>query len=313
MLAVSVAKLPPNQKAYHYEYKWDGVRAIAYWDGRSLRLTSRNGNEIAHRYPELLHATPALGPTPLILDGEIIAVDKQHRPSFALLQHRMHVEDRQAIARLSKSTPVTYMLFDLLYLDEWSTMTLPFADRRKLLEQLPLKEPLRLSPIVAGEGSVLLESARQAGMEGIVDKLSASVYEPGRRSGAWLKMKLTERQEFVIGGWVPEHGTNSSRVGALLLGVYEKSDGLHYVGKVGSGFDQQWHERLSEKLKGREEKTNPFGERISQAGVRFVRPEMVAEVEYRRWPPGAQVQQAAFKGLRDDKPARQVVDERAGE
>ena len=319
MLAVAVAALPSDQGAYQYEYKWDGVRAIAYWDGRKLRLTSRNGNEIAHRYPELGDGATTLGRRPMILDGEIIALDDRARPSFALLQQRMHVEDRAAIARLSTSIPVAYLLFDVLYLERNPTMGMPLSDRRALLERVRLRDPLRLSPAVVGEGETMLESAREQGLEGIIAKRNTSVYEPGRRSGAWLKMKLIARQEFVIGGWIPEQKTNPSRVGALLLGVHGGSgEGLHYVGKVGTGFDWQWHKRLTEKLKEREKQTNPFGERIATAGmrgmrgVRYVRPDLVAEVEYRRWPKGAQVQQAAFKGLRDDKPAERVVDERAG-
>ena len=314
MLALPALAMPAHPEAYHYEYKWDGVRAMVFWDRARLRILSRNHNHIEHRYPELDGISKALSPHQVILDGEIIAANRHNRPDFGLLQQRMHVENTQAIKRLRQLIPVTLMLFDLLYLNGHSTMVLPFVQRRALLEQLRLKDPhWGLSPVVQGEGQSMLESARDQHLEGIIAKRSDGTYQPGKRTGAWLKLKLIARQEFVIGGWVPEHGTNTARVGALLVGFYDKDKDrkFHYAGRVGSGFDQQWHQRLARELSHRQARDNPFGEQVPMTGgVHFVRPSMVAEVEYRRWPAGGHMQQAAFKGLRTDKPPAKVVDER---
>ncbi len=311
MLPLPAPTLPSPLEAYHFEYKWDGIRAIVFWDGRRLRIHSRNHNEMQQRYPEFDDLVTACDRRPLIVDGEIIALDQHSRPDFGLLQQRMHAQDPATILHLSRSIPIALMLFDLLYLDGHSTMQLPLFQRRQLLEQLHLEDAhWRLSPAVVGEGPTMLESARQQRLEGIVAKRSDSTYQPGKRSGAWLKVKLVARQEFVIGGWVPEHGVNTARVGALLLGFYDRQRKFHYAGRVGSGFDHQWHQRLTRDLSDRPASDNPFGQRIPSTHVRFVRPDLVAEVEYRRWPPGGCVQQAAFKGLRTDKPPATVVDER---
>jgi bifunctional non-homologous end joining protein LigD len=313
MLALASQNLPAAPQDFSFEYKWDGVRAITLWDGAHLRLSSRNDIDVTHRYPELNALGKALGHRPAILDGEIIAVDADHRPSFELLTHRMHLQDAQSIKRRACTIPVTYILFDLLYLDGRSTMPQPFTQRRHLLESLALSSRFwRISPAEVGEAEAMLASARQTHLEGIIAKRLDSPYEPGRRSGAWLKMKLVARQEFVIGGWIPEGKTNTHRVGALLLGYYDQDAVLHYAGRVGSGFDRQWHQRLTRQLHGREVKDSPFDERLARAPIHFVRPEVVAEIEYRRWPASGLLQQAAFKGIREDKPPGQVVDERAG-
>jgi bifunctional non-homologous end joining protein LigD len=315
MLAVLSGGLPRELLRYAYEFKWDGVRAIAYWNGRELRLESRNLLDITHRYPELQALGEAIGERQAVLDGEIVALDEADRPSFGRLQQRMHVEDRQAIARLVRQVPAWYLIFDLLHLDGRSTLDLPYERRRQLLMELTLAGPSwRVPPAQVGEGRAMLEAARELALEGIVAKRLDSIYEPGRRSGAWLKIKLVMRDEFVIGGWIPEGGTNTSRVGALLLGYHQpRSDRLHYAGAVGSGFDQQWHEMLTELLKRRPRRTSPFAGPVNRPAPLYVEPELVAEVEYRRWPAGSHLQQAAFKGLRSDKDPAEVIPQRACE
>jgi bifunctional non-homologous end joining protein LigD len=305
---------PEHEEQFSFEYKWDGVRAISYWDGHDLRIESRNLLDITGRYPELQPLGDDLGRRhPAVLDGEIVALDELDRPSFAKLQHRMHADPSRA-RLLMRQIPVWYFIFDVLWLDEQSTMHLPFIERRDLLEGLGLAGPAwQTSPKQIGEGCAMLEAARAMRMEGVVAKRLNSIYEPGRRSPDWRKIKIVNRQELVIGGWIPQEGS-AQRIGSLLLGYYEdagpRGKVLKFAGGVGTGFADETHRELYRLLKKRERDVSPFAERVPKAGEKhYVQPDLVAEVEYRRWPRGAQIQQAAFKGLRDDKDAASVVKE----
>jgi bifunctional non-homologous end joining protein LigD len=317
MLATLTQDLPEDLDNYGFEYKWDGVRALCYWDGRTLRLESRNQLDITRRYPELHVLADALGSRPAVLDGEIVALDDADRPSFPLLQNRMHVNDPAAIKRLVEEVPVRYLVFDLLYLDGHSVMDRSYLHRRDLLEQLTLVGPSwQVPPAHVGEGKAMLAAAREQQLEGIVAKKIDSVYQPGRRSPDWLKIKVILRQEFVIGGWVPEGGNNTSRIGSILLGYYEPSTTrgrsgkvLRFAGGVGTGFNDRWHRTLSSTLKPLTRATSPFADPVPKRDAIFVEPILVAEIEYRRWPAGGMVHQGAFKGLRTDKDARKVVRE----
>jgi bifunctional non-homologous end joining protein LigD len=317
MLAVLAQALPTGLDHYGFEYKWDGVRALCYWDGRSLRLESRNQLDITRRYPELHVLADALGSRTAVLDGEIVALDESDRPSFPLLQNRMHVNDPAAIRRLVDEVPVRYLVFDLLYLDGRSTIERSYLHRRDLLEQLTLVGPSwQVPPAHVGEGVAMLQAAREQGLEGIVAKRIDSSYQPGRRSPDWLKIKVVQRQEFVIGGWVPEEGNNTSRIGSILLGYYEpgRTNGragklLRFAGGVGTGFNDRWHRTLSSTLRPLTRASSPFADPVPKRDAIFVEPILVAEIEYRRWPAGGMVHQGAFKGLRTDKDARKVVRE----
>ena len=316
MLAVLSQELPTDLDQYGFEYKWDGVRALCYWDGRRLRLESRNQLEITHRYPELHVLADALGSRPAILDGEIVALDENDRPSFPLLQNRMHVNDPSSIRRLVDEIPVRYLVFDLLHLDGRPTMERSYLTRRDMLEQLTLVGPSwQVPPAHIGEGEAMLQAARETGLEGIVAKHVDSVYQPGRRSPDWLKIKVVARQEFVVGGWVPEGGNNVGRVGSLLLGYYEpdarspRMKVLRFAGGVGTGFNDRWHRTLTATLRPLTRAASPFVDPVPKAAALYVEPILVAEIEYRRWPVGGQVHQAAFKGLRTDKDPRKVVRE----
>lgn len=314
MLAVA-GDLPGNQDRWAFEYKWDGVRAICFWDGSQLRLHSRNQLDITRRYPELLALGQMLGERATVLDGEIVALDAAGRPSFERLQHRMHVENAGAVARLVREVPVWYLLFDVLYANGRSTIDLTYQRRREILEQLVRDGPAwQITPSNVGGGNEMLRAATENELEGLVAKRIDSRYEPGRRSPAWIKIKRTHGQEFVIGGWIPEQGTRGERVGSLLMGYYDSQPGaatkLHFVGRVGSGFNAAAQAKLVGLLRSRETPDNPFDARVPRRETRFVRPELIAQVEYRRWPAGGMIQHAAFKGLRDDKLASQVVIER---
>jgi bifunctional non-homologous end joining protein LigD len=311
MLATLSLNLPADPQHYSFEFKWDGVRALMHWDGRSMTIRSRNQLDITRRYPELHSLKDALEDHRVVLDGEIIAVDEDDRPSFPLLQQRMHVEGPAAIARLVKQVPVHYVLFDLLYLDGRSLTPLPLTRRRELLEELTLLGPnWRVSPAIVGDGEPMLETAKLHQLEGVVAKRLDSVYEPGRRSPAWKKIKLVNREEFVVGGWTTEEGSPRN-VGALHLGYYERPGApkMRYAGGVGSGFKARDLDALGRILKQLSTTTNPFSDPLPRRDIHFVKPSLVIEVEYRRWPAGGRIQQGAFKGVRTDKAAAEVVRE----
>jgi bifunctional non-homologous end joining protein LigD len=315
MLATLAARLPSDAAKWAFEYKWDGVRAIAYSSRDSWTLESRNLLDITRRYPELEALHDALDGRSAILDGEIVAVDESDRPSFAMLQRRMHVNDPSAVARLRKEVPILYVLFDLLYLDGKSLMSEPYTRRREMLEELTFAGAnWQVTPSHPGRGEAMLNAARENALEGIIAKRLDSIYEPGRRSPHWLKIKIIQRQEFVIAGWTGESTGLRDRIGTMLLGYYDCAGKLHYAGHVGTGLVGADHPVLIQKFEKLVRTTNPFVEKLPafrRGGVRiqFLEPKLVAEIEYRRWPAGGMVQQASFKGLRADKSARQVIRE----
>jgi bifunctional non-homologous end joining protein LigD len=310
MFAVAGDLPPAGDDRWGYEYKWDGVRAICYSDGGKLRLRSRNNLDMTVQYPELQALGRALGNRPAILDGEVVALDELHRPSFAQLQQRMKITHAPTALALSRDNPVWLMLFDVLWLEGRHVMREALTVRREILEELTVAGPnWQISPLHRGNGAALLESARVNGIEGIVAKRLDSIYEPGVRSSNWRKVKIVLRQEFVIGGWTVERGSDGADVGALQLGYYDCDGKLRFAGPVGSGFTRATLADLAKRLSRIKSPTSPFADRIPKRGVNWVKPELIAEVEFRRWPEGGMLQQAAFKGLRFDKNARDVVKE----
>ena len=309
MLA-KLSTLPRNDQDYGYEIKWDGIRALAFIDGGRLRLVNRNGREATRQYPELRELGRAVGTLQVILDGEIVAFDENGRPSFERLQSRMHLASDSAIRRRMQDIPAAYMIFDVLFLEGHSTMDLPYSERRRLLdEQLKLEGPHWRTPSYhAGDGKDMLAASRDRGLEGVIAKKLDSPYYPGRRTDYWLKIKNVQRQDVVVGGWMPGEGRRSNSIGSLVVGYYD-GDKLVYAGNVGSGFKEADLQRLSKLLEPLRRKDSPFDVRQPKKGAIFVEPKLVAEVEFLEWTRAGTLRAPAFKGLRDDTDPRSVVRE----
>ena len=309
-MAATLGKLPREDGNWAYELKWDGVRAIGYCDSGHLKLESRNGRDITSQYPELRALGRELGSLQVVLDGEIVAFDEAGKPDFQRLQRRMHLASEAAVRRRVADTPVTYVLFDLLFLEGRELHELPYSDRRKLLANLDLDGPSWQTPAFhQGEGRALLDLTKAQGLEGVLAKRLDSRYAPGRRSRSWLKVKNTMSQDFVIAGWMPGEGHRADWVGSLLTGFYEP-DGddlaLRYSGRVGTGFSNETLRDLSRKVTKLRTDTSPFTGRQPPKEAIFCEPSLVAEVEFREWTQARTLRAPSFKGLRDDIDALQV-------
>ncbi len=313
MLAKTGTLPPDDDERWAYEIKWDGIRAIAVSEPGTLKLLTRNQNEVSSRYPELRPFNRALSHHRAILDGEIVAFGPDGTPSFAALQGRMHLTSESAARRLAKAAPVSYVVFDVLWLDGHDLTACSYAERRELLRELLADAPRWTVPDhVVGHGSQVLEAAKAQGLEGVMAKRLDCPYDPGRRADRWRKVKLLQRQELVVCGWLPGTGRRRDRIGALILGVHEP-EGLRFAGRVGTGFAQAELERLAGLLAPLEQPSTPF----TAAGLEppreaiWVQPRYLAEVEFAEWTPDGQLRHPSYKGLRDDKPPLEVVREDA--
>ena len=304
--------LPPaaQSERWAYEIKWDGVRAIAAAPGGELSLRSRNGRDITASYPELAALAPDLARHGATVDGEIVAFAADGRPSFERLQERMHVASAAAAAERAARTPVTLVIFDLLELEGEPLLAQSYAERRRLLEALGLRGSAWQTPDAHfGDGGELLAASAAQGLEGIVAKRLDSRYEPGRRSGAWIKVKNARRQEFVVGGWMPGQGGRATSIGALLIGYHEAGE-LRYAGRVGSGLGARALGELRERLAPLALEHSPFalGAAVPR-GARFVAPEIVVEVRFGEWTSAGVLRHPIFAGVRDDIDPRTVIRE----
>ncbi|HEX2021094.1 MAG TPA: non-homologous end-joining DNA ligase [Candidatus Thermoplasmatota archaeon] len=315
MLAMPSA-YPEDEEAYAFELKWDGIRAIARAKDGKVRFRTRNLVDVTPQYPELAGLGEALDGREALLDGEIAAVDETGRTSFQRLQGRLGVASRREAARRAREIPVVYVVFDLLHLDGHDTTALPYEERRALLESLHLSGPRwQVPPASVGSGRALLALP---GVEGVIAKRLGSPYEPGSRSGAWRKVKLQRRQEFVIGGYTAGRGGRSGRIGSIMLGLYDAAPAeadargepqrLLYAGNVGTGFTDATLADLAERLAPLRRAGSPFAGPVDKAGV-FVEPRLVAEIEFTEWTREGRLRHPSFKGLRFDKDPREVVRE----
>lgn len=306
-----------------FELKWDGVRVLGFADRGDWRMQSRRLEEVTLRYPELEALAEQLADHRAVLDGEVVALDPEGRPSFQLIQRRMGLTSAAAVNARLRETPVDYMIFDLLHLDGRCVRDLPYVERRELLGSLELEGPRWHTPRHhVGGGADLFEAARRQGLEGVVAKRLDSPYRPGKRTGEWIKSRVWRRQEFVIGGHIPGEGRRTKRVGSLLVGYYDKraselgkgeSQELIFAGGVGSGLNEEQIDFLTRELGKRERPDSPF-DRGAPRGPKarlavFCEPELVCEVVWTEWTDEGTLRQPAFKGMRDDKDPREVVRE----
>ena len=306
MLATSINE-PFDGPDWLFEIKWDGYRAVAFIENGKVRLVSRNQNELTGRYPELRDLAKSVKAKTAILDGEVVALDEQGRASFSLMQQRAGFRPGGRRGVTNADVPVLYYAFDLLYLDGYDWRKIPLEERKKKLASILITgDSLRYSDHYESQGRALFEMAREKGLEGILAKRRDSIYQE-RRSSEWLKIKIRHRVECVIGGYTQPEGSRA-HFGSVVLGLYDKQGRLIHVGQAGSGFNQKSLGEIWKMLKKRETKQNPFyGEVEALRKVSWVKPELVAEIEYAEWTEGAstgsgpKLRAPVFLGLRDDK------------
>jgi len=307
---------PPKHGDWLYELKFDGIRAIAIKNGRKVSLISRNENKLNERFPEIAEAVKSLPVRECVVDGEVVALDEEGRSSFQLLQ-ALEMEGRKA--------PLRFYIFDLLQLNGKSLLGLPLEQRKQVLVKIceDLGDPIRYSGEISGDVKSLLAEVKRRGLEGLIGKQRNSVYEPGRRSGSWIKLKTVHQQEFVIGGYTPPAGSRKY-FGAVLVGYYEGGK-LKFAGKVGSGFTAKSLSILYKKFREEEWDDCPFVDLPSKQGgewvqgitpsmmkkMHWVNPKFVAEIKFAEWTRDGKLRQPVFLGLREDKSPTEVKREAA--
>ena len=304
----------PPHGDWSYELKFDGFRVCAVKNGRKVNLVSRNGNELRERFPEVVEALKDFPSDNCVLDGEVVALDDEGRSSFQLLQ---------GVDMEGHNAPIVFYVFDLMQLNGRSLVGLPLTARKELLAQIceGVGDPIRYSGEIGGDAEALLKEVQRRGLEGLIGKLRDSVYEAGRRSGTWIKLKCVNEQEFVIGGFTPPQGARQ-HFGAVLVGYFEGKKFL-FAGKVGTGFNTKSLASLHKKLKSERREDCPFADLPSKQGgqwvqgitpsmmrkIEWVNPVFVCQVRFAEWTRDGKLRQPVFLGLREDKKPEKVVRE----
>jgi bifunctional non-homologous end joining protein LigD len=314
-MKAKLVEKPPATGDWIYELKFDGIRLIATKEREKVSLLSRNQNDLSARFPEVVDAVKNLLADEFVLDGEVVALDEEGRSSFQLLQAR-EMEGRKS--------PIYFYAFDLLQLDGKSFVSLPLEVRKNVLEKLcaGAHDPrIRYSGAIGGDANKLLKEVQRRGLEGIIGKLRNSIYEPGRRSGVWIKLKCVNEQEFVIGGYTPPQGARK-HFGAILVGYYKDRD-LVFAGKVGTGFTTKSLATLHKKFRAEGRADCPFVDLPSKQNgqwvlgitpsmmkkIHWINPKFVAEIKFAEWTRDGKLRAPVFMGLREDKKAGEVVRE----
>lgn len=294
-----------NDPEWMWEPKLDGYRVLACIDGETVRLRSRGGLEFAPVFPSLVRELRGQSVKSLILDGELVALDANGRPSFAALQKRAQLKTEREIAAADRNEPVALYCFDLLHFAGLNLRDAPYHDRRRWLSQCLLPSSLVRLVHTTEDGLSLLDAALNSGFEGVVGKRRNSVYQAGRRSSSWIKVKLVRSAEFVVGGYTQGKGARAP-LGALLVG-YFKGSALHYASHVGSGFDDRTLADVKARLEALRIDACPFVERPDLTGpTTWVKPELVAEVKFHEWTGDGRLRAPVFLRLRDDLDPKKV-------
>ncbi len=309
MLATPGELPPPAADAeWGYEFKWDGVRAVAAVRDGVLTLTSRKGTDITVRYPEVGRLPPGLAGHDAVVDGEIVAMDELGRPDFGALQNRMHRTGPE-VPRMAAARPVTFLAFDLLAWDGEDLLVRPYAERRERLDSLGLSgHRWVVTPWFRGGGARVQAASLENELEGVVAKRLDSPYEPGTRGPAWRKVKNFRSQAVVVGGWRPGQGRRAGGIGSLLFGVPDDDGHLVYAGHVGTGFTDQDLKDLQRMLTPR--RTSPFLGDLPRDVTRdahWVEPDLVGEVAYAVWTGDRRLRHPSWRGVRDDLEPDDVV------
>ena len=287
---------PFTNPGWLFEVKWDGVRAILATDGETLSLRSRRGNDITDVYPEL----SGFGPSrPCVLDGEIVAFDKSGRPSFAALQQRMNLTGGPRTVQAAATTPITLIVFDLLFDDE-DLSDRPIEIRLERMAALDLPAPLVRSEVMETEGEALFAAVAEQGLEGIVAKRRGSSYRSGARSQDWRKVPNVRSVRAVVGGFTGGEGGRASTFGSLLLGLWEGAH-LRWIGSVGTGFDDEGLVAIRAALEEMIATGSPFQpDPDLPAGTTWVIPHLVARVDFKEWTRAGRLRAPSFKGFLSD-------------
>jgi bifunctional non-homologous end joining protein LigD len=308
----SAADEVPAGKDWAFEPKYDGIRVLAYATEGDVRLVTRNGKDKAPQFPEVAAALRTLAgklERPVVLDGEVVALEGGEIARFQNLQGRMHVTAPRDIERHARETPAALLAFDALLDGGDVLVALPWRERRKRLEALLRRRAgraLRLGDSRIGDGEAMVETARAAGWEGVIAKRVDAPYRPGVRSPDWRKLKVEHRQEFVVGGWTEPRNTRT-HIGSLLVGWFDADGVLRYAGHVGGGFSGATLRSTHARLAPLERATSPFDAAPkTNEPAHWVEPRVVVEVRFNEWTKDGRLRQPVFLGVRDDKDAREV-------
>jgi bifunctional non-homologous end joining protein LigD len=313
-MKAKLVEKPPTTGDWIYELKFDGFRAIAVKIDNRVSLYSRNEKKLDARFPEIVDAIKQIRARECVIDGEIVAVDEEGRSSFQLLQAREMER---------KKSPLYFYAFDVLQLEGKDLMSLSLEARKNAIEQLcsGASELIRFSDAIGGDAGALVEEVKKRGLEGIIGKLRNSVYEPGRRSGTWIKLKCVTEQEFVIGGYTPPQGSRK-HFGAILVGYYNDKE-LAFAGKVGTGFTAKSLSILHKKFQNERRDDCPFVDLPSKSGgqwsqgitpsmikkMHWLNPVFVCEIKFAEWTRDGKLRAPVFLGLREDKKPSDVIRE----
>ena len=313
-MKATTARLPEGAD-WTYELKWDGMRALSEVRGGELRIWSSNAKDATVSYPELAVLADAF-PLDVVLDGEIVALDEAGHPSFGRLQNRMHITSPAEAARRAADVPVELVLFDVLQVGDRPTIGLPLSDRRTVLRSLADDLPPGVQvAAVFDDGPGLLAAAAHQGLEGVIAKRAGSVYQPGKRTTDWVKVKVQRRQELVVGGWAEGQGERAGTFGALLVGYHDTSEPerpLRYAGRVGTGFTGATLAELRTTLAELATDQCPFTPsppHLRSRDAHWVRPELVAEIGFGNWTDEGLLRHPVYLGLRNDVDPERVVRE----